>query len=130
MRRTGSLNQTEFVIAMFYISRVMDHTIDNLPASIPTSIFNSAAGRPGSPTLSRQSTLSSPIARHNTGPSAVAAFGQAAFADAFDDTWTIPQDQRTKFKAFFQQLDVRQTGYLSGTCITGSLGAKRYIVTY
>jgi len=114
MRRTGSLNQTEFVIAMFYISRVMDHTIDNLPASIPTSIFNSAAGRPGSPTLSRQSTLSSPIARHNTGPSAVAAFGQAAFADAFDDTWTIPQDQRTKFKAFFQQLDVRQTGYLSG----------------
>lgn len=117
MRRTGSLNQTEFVIAMFYISRVMDHTLDILPTSIPTSIYNSAAGRPGSPTLSRQNTLTSPTVRHNTGSSSAAAFGQAAFTDAFDDSWAVPQEQRTKFKAFFQQLDPRQTGYVSGMCI-------------
>jgi hypothetical protein len=55
--------------------------------------------------------------RHNTGSSSAAAFGQAAFTDAFDDSWAVPQEQRTKFKAFFQQLDPRQTGYVSGMCI-------------
>lgn len=116
MRRTSSLNQTEFVIAMFYISRLMDHTLDSLPSSIPASIYNSAAGRPGSPTLSRQNTITSPILRNNTGQSVAATFGQAAFADVLDDAWAIPHEQRTKFKAFFQQLDPRQTGYVSGTC--------------
>ncbi|KAI8583513.1 hypothetical protein K450DRAFT_221553 [Umbelopsis ramanniana AG] len=114
MRRTGSLNQTEFVIAMFYISRLMDHTLDSLPSSIPASIYNSAAGRPGSPTLSRQNTITSPVLRNNTGQSVAATFGQAAFADVLDDAWAIPHDQRTKSKAFFQQLDPRQTGYVSG----------------
>jgi epidermal growth factor receptor substrate 15 len=116
MRRTGSLNQTEFVIAMFYISRLMEHTLDSLPSSIPASIYNSAAGRPGSPTLSRQNTITSPVLRNNTGQSVAATFGQAAFADVLEDAWAIPHDQRTKSKAFFQQLDPRQTGYISGTC--------------
>jgi hypothetical protein len=114
MRRGGSINQTEFVIALFYISRIMDHTMENVPSSIPTSIYNSAAGRPGSPNISRQPTISSPVIRNNTGPSPASVFGQAAFADMFDDTWAIPQDQRAKFKTFFQQLDVRQTGSISG----------------
>ncbi|KAG2180704.1 hypothetical protein INT44_003711, partial [Umbelopsis vinacea] len=114
MRRTSSLNQTEFVIAMFYISRLMDHTLDGLPSSIPASIYNSAAGRPGSPTLSRQNTITSPVLRNNTGQSVAATFGQAAFADVLDDAWAVPHDQRTKSKAFFQQLDPRQTGYVSG----------------
>lgn len=118
MRRGGSINQTEFVIAMFYISRIMDHTIENVPSSIPTSIYNSAAGRPGSPTLSRQPTIASPVLRNHTGqsvgPSPAAKFGQAAFADMFEDTWAIPQDQRTKFKTFFQQLDTQHSGSISG----------------
>ncbi|KAH8554226.1 hypothetical protein BGW37DRAFT_412027, partial [Umbelopsis sp. PMI_123] len=114
MRRSGSLNQTEFVIAMFYISRLMDHTLDSLPTSIPTSIYNSAAGRPNSPTISRQNTVTSPIVRQSTGQSTAATFGQVAFADVLEDNWAIPHDQRTKFKTFFQQLDPHQTGFVSG----------------
>ncbi|KAI7899982.1 uncharacterized protein BX663DRAFT_519194 [Cokeromyces recurvatus] len=55
-RKSGSLNQTEFIIAMHYIESAMKG-VTNLPATLPANIYASATGRSIAP---------SPLVRNNT----------------------------------------------------------------
>ncbi|RUS19210.1 hypothetical protein BC937DRAFT_87831 [Endogone sp. FLAS-F59071] len=67
IRKAGSLNQIEFIIAMHYIARSMDGTIKSLPPFLPPAIYTTASGLPApvSPTAAAASLA--PIARHLTG---------------------------------------------------------------
>ncbi|OZJ03945.1 hypothetical protein BZG36_02926 [Bifiguratus adelaidae] len=43
VRRSGSFNQDEFIIAMYFVQGLMDGTIKTLPATLPASLHNSSA---------------------------------------------------------------------------------------
>lgn len=63
VRKAGNLNQTEFVIAMHYIAKMMDGSIDRLPSHLPSAAYRSASGSiQSSPLLRRTSVMHSPVA--------------------------------------------------------------------
>lgn len=106
-RKSGSLNQTEFIIAMFYIERAMKGKT-NLPISLPANVYASATGRSVPP---------SPLARNNTlqvhSPPPV-PMRSPVFKGATRATVDIAPEEYTKYKTFFHQLDTDQSGYVSG----------------
>ncbi|KAF9919991.1 hypothetical protein FBU30_010287 [Linnemannia zychae] len=128
----GSLDLTDFTIAMFYIQRTMDGSIPNLPATLPSSILKAAsgstAGLMSSPvlsaqTLARQTTggnmgLHNPaIARQLTGsininPSPLAKQNTGGVSS--DIPWEITSEEKAKFDRFFDQLDVDSDGVIGG----------------
>ncbi|CAO3627332.1 unnamed protein product [Cunninghamella blakesleeana] len=65
VRQSGALNQTEFTIAMHYIAKLMDGTLNTLPNQLPPSVYASAAGPSTTPLLSNQS----PVIKQFTGNS-------------------------------------------------------------
>lgn len=107
-RKSGTLNQTEFIIAMHYITRVLaGHP---LPPSLPASIYAAAAtGRMKSPVMSHQSPT---IRRQDTMPF---TGGQSHHPGRGD--LDISNDEFNKYKKFFEQLDTNHSGFISGMFI-------------
>ncbi|CAO3620236.1 unnamed protein product [Cunninghamella echinulata] len=64
VRQSGSLNQTEFTIAMHYIAKLMDGTLNVLPNQLPPPVYASAAGPASTPMLANQQ---SPVLRQFSG---------------------------------------------------------------
>ncbi|KAI7886028.1 EF-hand [Lichtheimia hyalospora FSU 10163] len=104
-RKSGTLNQTEFIIAMHYITRVLAG--NSLPSSLPASIYAAAAsGRMKSPVMSNQSPT---IRRQDTMPF---TGGQSHHPGRGD--FDISNEEFNKYKKFFEQLDTNHTGFISG----------------
>ncbi|ORY90598.1 hypothetical protein BCR43DRAFT_480607 [Syncephalastrum racemosum] len=100
VRKAGNLNQTEFVIAMHYIAKLMDGSIQHLPSHLPSSVYRSASGSiQSSPLLRRASVMHSPVSPpHSLGPrySPIRASVRPAAAAAASATAPRPsQLQRT-----------------------------------
>ncbi|KAG2231880.1 hypothetical protein INT48_008906 [Thamnidium elegans] len=106
-RKSGSLNQTEFIIAMFYIERAMKG-FNTFPPTLPASIYSSATGRPTGSPLVRNTTL------HVNSPPPIPirspVFKGRALAPVI-----ISPDEYQKYKVFFNQLDTDRTGFVSGS---------------
>ncbi|KAI8990944.1 hypothetical protein BDF20DRAFT_841795 [Mycotypha africana] len=116
VRQSGTLNQTEFVIAMHYIAKLMDGTISTLPDNLSPAIYQSAVGSsninntvpppPQSP-LARSMTVSSPAFQNARQQSMMTppqrartidslgnlAFGSASFSE-FPTTSTTSYQQQ------------------------------------
>ncbi|ORZ23441.1 hypothetical protein BCR42DRAFT_447129 [Absidia repens] len=123
-RNSGTLNQTEFIIAMHYISVTMNGSLPSLPASLPAPIYAAATGR-----------LTSSLGRHNTvigggesslRPRASPELGRSA-STLSPHHHTSQQQQRppledfhlthedyAKYRPLFQQLAINETGSVSG----------------
>lgn len=71
VRKSGNLNQTEFIIAMHYIAKVMDRTISQLPTQLPAKVYASASGSIQSSPILRRTSMSPSgmVARQMTGSS-------------------------------------------------------------
>ncbi|ORY94641.1 hypothetical protein BCR43DRAFT_476454 [Syncephalastrum racemosum] len=109
-RKSGTLNQTEFIIAMHYISRAMQN--ETVPPSLPASIYASAASSSG---------LNSPIAGHKTGSpilrrqgTLASNFGSFQAQQPAPGDFNIPPDEFIRYKGFFEQLDTSHAGTVSG----------------
>jgi Cytoskeletal-regulatory complex EF hand/UBA/TS-N domain len=137
-RRSGTLNQTEFVIAMYYIARCMEGKKD-LPSTLPSTVYAAAAGRTASASPSPQiAHIAAPAPRHSTGPPPMAASpiqpvarqftgASSAFSPmisrantlspslpAISNKWIISAEDRKKYDAFFDKIDVGKLGYIQG----------------
>ncbi|KAL9552925.1 hypothetical protein MBANPS3_003541 [Mucor bainieri] len=106
-RKSGTLNQTEFIIAMHYIENAMKG-MTNLPATLPANVYASATGRsvPASP-LVRSNTL------HVSSPPPV-PMRSPVFKGATTTKVDIAPDEYAKYQTFFRQLDTDNSGYVSG----------------
>ncbi|KAK4521512.1 Rab-GAP TBC domain-containing protein [Mucor velutinosus] len=106
-RKSGTLNQTEFIIAMHYIENAMKG-MTNLPATLPANVYASATGR---------SVPASPLVRNNTlqvnSPPPV-PMRSPVFKGATTAKLDIAPDEYAKYQAFFRQLDTDNSGYVSG----------------
>ncbi|CAO3614590.1 unnamed protein product [Mucor hiemalis] len=82
VRQSGSLNQSEFIIAMHYIAKLMDGTLSSLPDKLPPAVFQSANGG------TIPSAQQSPLVRNMTLNSPMTGFRQ-------QNIMTPPQRART-----------------------------------
>jgi epidermal growth factor receptor substrate 15 len=140
-RRSGTLNQTEFIIAMHYIAGTMDGSVGTLPSSLPPHIYKSAAGSPA-PT--------SPIARHFSGESSlspsfmqrfpmnspsfqkqtptrqftgsplqsqvnISTSSSLAASNTDHSHWDVTEQERQKYDTYFDRIDSNRTGVIQGT---------------
>ncbi|KAI8063898.1 hypothetical protein BC940DRAFT_306656 [Gongronella butleri] len=80
-RKSGTLNQTEFIIAMHYISGLVNGLVSQLPATLPAEIYAAATGRLTMALNRQRTTLRSPVMQHHTGPAYVGAGGNARQTD-------------------------------------------------
>ncbi|GAB5586390.1 hypothetical protein Unana1_01290 [Umbelopsis nana] len=137
-RKSGTLNQTEFVVAMYYIARCMEGSTD-IPPSLPPAIYAAAAGRTTSASGSPQVRHNVPqIPRQSTGPQAMTASPVQPIARQFtgassafspmlsrantispslppnSNKWIISPEDRRKFDVFFDKIDVGKLGCIQG----------------
>ncbi|KAI9250981.1 hypothetical protein BDA99DRAFT_575312 [Phascolomyces articulosus] len=104
-RKAGTLNQTEFIIAMHYISRAL--TGQSLPSSLPASIYAAAAsGRMLSPVMASRSPT---LQRQTTG-----VFTGHQSHHPGRSEMDISRDEFVKYKGYFDKLDTNRTGFISG----------------
>ncbi|KAL1917992.1 uncharacterized protein VTP21DRAFT_3258 [Calcarisporiella thermophila] len=144
VRKSGSLNQTEFIIAMYFIYRILDGTIKTLPSQLPPSILASAQGStpssptaPAPPNINRHSTMPLPqVVRHSTGtpPSATRHFStysplqrqltgslfpssasiNANLTDFDKPEWDVTSEEKQKYDKLFDNIDTAKSGFISG----------------
>lgn len=109
-RKSGTLNQTEFIIAMHYINRVISGY--PLPTSLSASIYAAAASeRAMSPNLSKLSA-SPTLRRHATGTPSTLSNTRLPMPNGSEIS--ISRDEFAKYRSFFEKLDTNQTGVISG----------------
>ncbi|KAF9545549.1 hypothetical protein EC957_010858 [Mortierella hygrophila] len=131
----GSLDLTDFTIAMFYIQRIMEGSISTPPATLPPSVLKAAAGSAAgvglmsSPVLSAQ-TLARQVTGGNMGIQNPAITSQMTGSMSLsssplakentgglsDDSipWEITPEEKAKFDRFFDQLDANDDGVVEG----------------
>ncbi|GJJ72476.1 epidermal growth factor receptor substrate 15 [Entomortierella parvispora] len=141
-KQRGSLDITDFTIAMYYIQHTMDGSIKSLPLTLPPSILKACAGPGSASTLMASPVMSSqPIPRQSTGnnmgihnpmvvrqmtgsvsmtssPLAKQNTGGAnifgASSLSTEAPWDISADEKAKFDRFFDKLDTDRDGLIGG----------------
>ncbi|KAI9309705.1 hypothetical protein BJ944DRAFT_172591 [Cunninghamella echinulata] len=126
-RKSGSLNQTEFIIAMHYITVTRNGTLTTLPPTLPDSIYAAATGRLTN-SLGRHNTtivrspnmqpMRSPILQQqqHTGNSHLRS-GTSSFYSNTQQQHSIlnvSNEEYKKYKVLFQQLASNDKGTISG----------------
>ncbi|KAG2237216.1 hypothetical protein INT48_006620 [Thamnidium elegans] len=101
-RNSGTLNKTEFIIAMHYISRCMSNPSLTLPQTLPSQTYAEATGRfavsirrhnttvVSPPSKNRTASLLSPVASHST-------------------AYTLEID---RYRPYFTELDTDGSGFI------------------
>lgn len=123
----GSLDQTEFIIAMHLVTCSKSRVLTALPTVLPPALYEAAARRGAPPPLSsRQPPIGSAptaIPRQFTGPQARAQspLSRAPFgtpppmaAQTTGSNWLITPQEKVKYDQFFAGIDTAGAGYLDG----------------
>lgn len=129
VRQSGSLNQTEFIIAMHYIAKLMDGTLSSLPDKLPPAVFQSANGSTTQQSpLVRNMTLNSPamggLRQHSimTPPQRARtidslgnlAFGLSAPIHEPPQHWDVSAQEKQQFDAYFDKIDSAKAELIQG----------------
>ncbi|KAL9543435.1 hypothetical protein MBANPS3_008119 [Mucor bainieri] len=135
VRQSGSLNQTEFIIAMHYIAKLMDGTLASLPDKLPPAVYQSAqsdapitttAAQPSpmmrnmsisSPSFhnARQQSIMTPPQRARTIDSlGNLAFGPASAIHEPVQQWDVSAQEKQQFDAYFDKIDSHRAGAIQG----------------
>ncbi|KAJ9475532.1 EH domain-containing and endocytosis protein 1 [Pseudozyma hubeiensis] len=130
----GSLDLTDFIIAMHFIQNTMNGTLNSIPAALPPGLYEQAKGSGG---VGSRVIPGSPLAAQNTGGSA-SGFGssgvprqmtgsffpaQSAFqsprqpAAAPAAPWDVTPDEKARADQFFDGLDASKQGRLDGATV-------------
>lgn len=120
----GSLDKTEFCIAMHLITCYKSRALAGFPNVLPPALFEAAARRPNTAARSPVAPAGpSAIPRQFTGPQARAqsplaraAFGAppAMAPQTTGPAWLITPQEKAKYDQFFSSIDTTNHGHLSG----------------
>ncbi|KAG0179521.1 hypothetical protein DFQ29_001997 [Apophysomyces sp. BC1021] len=135
VRKSGNLNQTEFIIAMHYVAKLMDKSLATLPAQLPPQIYASAAGNAQSPVLRQMSNdrfAASPVQPFATTPRqlnhilstppqrarTIDSLGNMAFSATATGQeprqWDVTAQEKAQYDAFFDKIDTQRVGFIQG----------------
>ncbi|KAJ1982992.1 hypothetical protein H4R34_001534 [Dimargaris verticillata] len=120
-RRRGTLDLADFMIAMYYVQRMMEGRTSTPPSHVPPSLLASARASLPGPTLNQARSTFSPDlsqfealghARSNT-PSGLSS--PPSVQDALPlSIWAISPEEKTQSDRFFATLDPKKEGQVSG----------------
>ncbi|KAJ2475355.1 hypothetical protein IWW56_005454 [Coemansia sp. RSA 2131] len=99
-RSEGKLRLPGFIVAMYYVRRIMENRNLELPQTCPPSLWRSAGG---------ESTVRSPI-----GSLSQTSLASMSTPDLIDAHWDVTKEERQRYEQFFLSLDPKRTGYLTG----------------
>ncbi|KAJ1938998.1 hypothetical protein GGF37_004580, partial [Kickxella alabastrina] len=102
----GRLRLPGFIVAMFYIRRIMENRNYVLPTICPASLWRSAGGE-----IPLRSSLAGNFSQSSlmNGSSADLALTLASPAQ-----WDVTNEERVRYRQFFDSLDTQKAGFLSG----------------
>nr|POE46180.1 putative calcium-binding protein [Quercus suber] len=120
----GALDQTEFIVAMHLLTSMKARSMNALPNTLPTGLYEAAARRgvPQPPT-SRQPGAAGIVPRQFTGSSAGApARTQSPLtrsappvsAQSTSTSWLVTPMEKAKYDQFFANIDTQGLGVLTG----------------
>lgn len=128
----GSLNLTEFTIAMYYIRLSMEGKIKTLPEKVPPSLYDSC-NRPlsvtGSTSVNKtDNTRPEPQLTGHSGSTRSSLQSYQFTGQRKDDTsscrqggssdrdvpWDVSPEEKAKFDQYFEQLDINHDGFVEG----------------
>ncbi|RKP39486.1 hypothetical protein BJ085DRAFT_15098, partial [Dimargaris cristalligena] len=95
--RRGSLDLTDFMIAMYYVQRMMEGRLARLPTEVPDSLIASARG-----------TEPPPVNRSVFSPDL------STFEPASTPAWDIGAKEKARADQFFALVDTQKHGYVGG----------------
>lgn len=107
----GALDRNEFAIAMFLIHGVKSSTIKELPDRLPSNLMPIRMRRASAVDVGI--TLPNIIPTANVLPSVMPS--QISPSKRTDENWIVSAEDKQKFDALFQQLDLDKDGFLAGT---------------
>lgn len=128
IKQRGSLDETEFIIAMHLLSSYRTGIMKGIPQSLPPGLYEAAARRggvristgsrvssgvPPVPTIPKQfsgSGTQSPLSRQSPFPSALSPQGTGMGAG----DWLVTSQDKTQFDTIFSSIDRANTGYIAG----------------
>lgn len=109
---SGSLDKTEFVMAMHLIQLCMTNSpsVNPLPSTLPSQLWNSISASVAATVapLSANSTGRSSLGRRST----ISRLSSGVFTSASTD-WSLSAEKKQQFDAIFDSLDKARTGSLS-----------------
>ncbi|GAA5804742.1 hypothetical protein HPULCUR_010249 [Helicostylum pulchrum] len=108
-RNSGTLNKTEFIIAMHYISRCMSNPALTLPLSLPSQTYAEATGR-FAVSIRRHNTLSPPPPSNKTASllSPVTSHSTARG----EDSVVLTAQEIDRYRPYFTELDTDGSGFI------------------
>ncbi|OAQ29979.1 hypothetical protein K457DRAFT_18829 [Linnemannia elongata AG-77] len=124
-KERGSLDITDFTIAMFYIQQTMDGHISNLPKSLPASLLKAATGastRAGSISLGPQPTSELQVSKdllqslrvggQKKGDTPTTSRQSPGGSSDRDVPWEVTAEEKAKFDRYFDLLDIDRDGFV------------------
>ncbi|KAJ2614148.1 hypothetical protein H4S08_001849 [Coemansia sp. RSA 1365] len=96
----GKLRLPGFIVAMYYIRRIMENRSFELPATCPLPLWRSAGG---------DVSLKSPT--ENLSQSSLTSISTPDLTDA---QWDVTREEWKRYEQFFNNLDTQRAGFLSG----------------
>ncbi|KAJ1660302.1 hypothetical protein IWQ61_000763 [Dispira simplex] len=108
----GALDLADFMIAMYYIQRLMEGRITTLPTEIPASLLASARGTTGTSSStappSRSGVLSPDLSKFD--PSRPSS----SVSSQLPTTWGVPPEVKHQADRHFATLDTARRGWVTG----------------
>ncbi|KAJ1752905.1 hypothetical protein LPJ79_000892 [Coemansia sp. RSA 1821] len=96
----GKLRLPGFIVAMYFIRRIMENRNIELPRTCPASLWRSAGGDP---------KVLSPL-----GSMSQTSLTSMSTPDLADTQWDVTKEEWQRYEQFFNSLDTQRVGYLSG----------------
>ncbi|CEP08584.1 hypothetical protein [Parasitella parasitica] len=123
-RNSGTLNKTEFIIAMHYVSRLRKNPVAVLPPTLPSQVYAEAAGRFAS-SIRRHDTTVVNRSRASSNTSLTAGYTTpiishmmtepvAATANTTTGDIVLGPEEKEKYQTYFNQLDTDESGFIEG----------------
>jgi epidermal growth factor receptor substrate 15 len=115
----GSLNVTEFIIAMHLLASYKAKTLTALPPTIPPGLYEAASRRPGAVPANLRSPTTrpgdlGPIPRQTSGSSAPRGIPARQFTGPGSADWLIGPREKVSYDELFDKVDTLRQGYVSG----------------
>lgn len=120
----GSLDATEFIIAMHLVTSFKTRAMTALPSVLPPGLYEAAARRGAPPPVSNRGPVgaASAVPRQFTGPQRTQSplahppYGTPPpiSAQTTGNAWLITPQEKAKYDQFFNGIDTTGSGYLSG----------------
>lgn len=127
-RNSGTLNQTEFIIAMHYISRISSNPAFVLPKTLPSQTYAEATGKFATSIRRHKTTMvSSPVMRNSTPKeirspvirnspvvrnSSTAMEFHSPSISAYSHQVIVSSEEVERYKPYFYQLDTDNSDFI------------------